>query len=233
MIYLLYVDGCYTSCIGVFIICYHTHCSNVVYIFFRQWADKQYWYHCENRGLNKQMNGFSKCHHRSLHTCCHSCREFNDDINISNWFTWNKMCTVSNFPCPILKVLKSTQVTLIPSSYVPLNSLWPGDAIWRHRSGSTLAQVMACCLMAPGHYWTNVDLSSVRYRGIHLGVVSLQWPNISVIKVSLNIIYLKLQPYCPWINELIIMNNNTISTCYIPTIKSCYKITHVVVKINC
>ena len=26
------------------------------------------------------------------------------------------------------------------------------DAIWRHRTGSTLAQVMACCLMAPIHY---------------------------------------------------------------------------------
>ena len=33
-----------------------------------------------------------------------------------------------------------------------VNSLWPNDAIWRHRSWSTLAQVMACCLMAPSHY---------------------------------------------------------------------------------
>ena len=32
------------------------------------------------------------------------------------------------------------------------NSLWPSDAIWRQRSGSTLAQVMACCLTAPSHY---------------------------------------------------------------------------------
>ena len=32
------------------------------------------------------------------------------------------------------------------------NSLWPSDAIWRHRSGSTLALVMACCLTAPSHY---------------------------------------------------------------------------------
>ena len=30
--------------------------------------------------------------------------------------------------------------------------LWPCDAIWRHGSGSTLAQVMACCLTAPSHY---------------------------------------------------------------------------------
>ena len=33
-----------------------------------------------------------------------------------------------------------------------INSLWPSDAIWQHRSGSTLAQVMACCVMAPGHF---------------------------------------------------------------------------------
>ena len=32
------------------------------------------------------------------------------------------------------------------------NSLWPNDAIWWHRSGSTLAQVMACCLTAPSLY---------------------------------------------------------------------------------
>ena len=37
-------------------------------------------------------------------------------------------------------------------SIVRVNSLWPGDAIWRHRSVSTLVQVMACCLMAPSHY---------------------------------------------------------------------------------
>ena len=32
------------------------------------------------------------------------------------------------------------------------NSPLPSDAIWWHRSGSILAQVMACCLMAPSHY---------------------------------------------------------------------------------
>ena len=33
-----------------------------------------------------------------------------------------------------------------------VNSLWPSDAIWQQRSGSILAQVMACCLTAPSHY---------------------------------------------------------------------------------
>ena len=37
-------------------------------------------------------------------------------------------------------------------SKTPVNSLGPSDAIWRQRSGSTLAQVIACCLTAPSNY---------------------------------------------------------------------------------
>ena len=33
-----------------------------------------------------------------------------------------------------------------------INLLGPSEAIWRQRSGSTLAPVMACCLTAPSHY---------------------------------------------------------------------------------
>ena len=33
-----------------------------------------------------------------------------------------------------------------------VNSLWPSDVICWQRSGSTLAQIMARCLMAPSHY---------------------------------------------------------------------------------
>ena len=33
-----------------------------------------------------------------------------------------------------------------------LNSLWPSDAKLQHLSRSTLAQIMAYCLMAPSHY---------------------------------------------------------------------------------
>ena len=32
-----------------------------------------------------------------------------------------------------------------------INSWRPSDTIWRHRSGSTLAEVMACCLTTPSH----------------------------------------------------------------------------------
>ena len=40
-----------------------------------------------------------------------------------------------------------------------IDLLWPSDTIWRHRSGSALAQVTACCLMAPSHYLNQCWLS--------------------------------------------------------------------------
>ena len=41
---------------------------------------------------------------------------------------------------------------VVLTGYIIFNSLWPGDAIWRHRTRSTLVQIMACCLTAPSHY---------------------------------------------------------------------------------
>ena len=44
-------------------------------------------------------------------------------------------------------------------------NLWPSEAIWRHRSGLTLAQVMACCLTAPSHYLKQCLSSVIRLIG--------------------------------------------------------------------
>ena len=49
-----------------------------------------------------------------------------------------------------------------------LNSLWIIDPKWWQKSGSTMTQVMACCLTAPIQYLTNVDLSLERAGGINL-----------------------------------------------------------------
>ena len=46
----------------------------------------------------------------------------------------------------------SVMQNALPRHDCVINSLGPSDAIWRQRSGSTLAQVMACCLTAPSHY---------------------------------------------------------------------------------
>ena len=48
-----------------------------------------------------------------------------------------------------LAIISLTAVSLSQKTFSKVlifNSLWPSDAIWRHRSGSTLAHVMACCL---------------------------------------------------------------------------------------
>ena len=35
---------------------------------------------------------------------------------------------------------------------IHLNSSWPSDTMWGHRSVSTIVQVINCCLMAPSNY---------------------------------------------------------------------------------
>ena len=59
---------------------------------------------------------------------------------------------------PVGDCLLSYEVTWLIES---INSLCPSDAIRRHRTTSTSAQVMACCLMAPSHYlnqcWLIID----------------------------------------------------------------------------
>ena len=80
-----------------------------------------------------------------------------------------------------------------------VNSLWPSDVIWPQGSRSTLAQVMACCLMAPSHYLNQCWLI----------IRKLQWhsflqekPPSSVTEISLKITYLKFCSNHPGTNEL-------------------------------
>ena len=48
--------------------------------------------------------------------------------------------------------------------------------LWRHRSGSTLVQVMACCLTAPSHYLNQcwLIISRVQWRQFHERYLSHQ-----------------------------------------------------------
>ena len=83
-----------------------------------------------------------------------------------------------------------------------LNSLWPSDAIRRQRSGSTLAQVMACCLTAPSHYlnqcwliiiWSQVTFIVGQFRKRCLNHQSLK----SIWKVHIwNYIQISQGPMC-------------------------------------
>ena len=57
-----------------------------------------------------------------------------------------------HFSAEELCKLKHTYVLSEKISMTSVNSMWSSDAIWWHRSGSTLAQVMALCCQAQSHY---------------------------------------------------------------------------------
>ena len=64
--------------------------------------------------------------------------------------------------CPVLHVniQKTWCRPLSKSECFPktINSLWHNDSIWWHTSGSTLPQVMVCCLMELSHYFNQCEL---------------------------------------------------------------------------
>ena len=61
-----------------------------------------------------------------------------------------------------------------------VNSLWLSDAIWCHRSVSTLAQVMACCLTAPSHYQNHhVSVMITHITGLGSGWSPVGWQAIT------------------------------------------------------
>ena len=63
------------------------------------------------------------------------------------------------------------------------NLLWPSDTIWRHRSGSTLAQLMACYLTAPSHYlkqcWLTMEGVAFIQEQFHQWPLLLAWFNFN------------------------------------------------------
>ena len=108
----------------------------------------------------------------------------------SNWF--NNILARRTLPSPIHK--RGMAVSPIWSNYPhSLYSLRPSDVIWRQRSGSTLAQGMACCLMAPGHYLNQCGLiiSEVQWHSIRIRAIPQEIPQPSITKVRLKISCLK------------------------------------------
>ena len=90
-----------------------------------------------------------------------------------------------------------------------VNSLRPSDAMWRHTSESTLAQVMACYLTAPSHYLNQCgliinDVQCHSYSGQEM-------PQPSITKICLKITCLKFHSNFPGANELKQKRHNSIA----------------------
>ena len=75
----------------------------------------------------------------------------------------------------------------------------------QHRFGSTLAQVMACYLLAPSHYLNQcwLTIKETLNAGIHSGVMFTWLLKISIPKLCLNFTHLKPQRHLSGTNELI------------------------------
>ena len=86
----------------------------------------------------------------------------------------------------------------------------PSDATWRHWPGSTLAQVMACCLTAPSTYLNQCGLiiSGVQWGSsdsqvqIQVFYSRMRQPQPSMNIFSLKMTCLKFLPNHPGANEL-------------------------------
>ena len=89
---------------------------------------------------------------------------------------------------------------------ITVNSFWPSDTIWL-RSGSTLAQVMACCLTAPSHYLNQcwLIISEVQW---HSYKSNFTRDASTITNIRLKITYLKFQSNSPGANELIHSHEN-------------------------
>ena len=82
-----------------------------------------------------------------------------------------------------------------------INSLWSSDAIWHHRSTSTLVWVVAWWHQTIT--WTNIDFSSVKFCGIHLRLISQEVLKNLIQTMSSEITILKLLIYLPGANHFI------------------------------
>ena len=69
----------------------------------------------------------------------------------------------------------------------------PRYTIWRQRSRSTLAQVMACCLTAPSHYLNQfwLIISKVQWHSSEGNFNHREKPQPLITKISLKITFLK------------------------------------------
>ena len=79
-----------------------------------------------------------------------------------------------------------------------VNSLWPSDTIWCQGLGSTLAQVMACCLTVSSQYLNQ----SKRSCDTQLKAILQEISQSSITKISLKITYLKFYSNLTGANEL-------------------------------
>ena len=137
-------------------------------------------------------------------------------LNILSWL-WSDLVQMSDANNSCWTKWLTTQILLEFSWYCVCmvlflqnssshdDSLRSSDAIWLQRSGSTLAQVMACCLTAPSHYLKQcwLIINKVQWHLSRASSQEMPRPSISITEINLKIAYLKFHSNFPGANELI------------------------------
>ena len=100
-----------------------------------------------------------------------------DAIELLKWFVSANM---------LMTIFESLEHTGLNFN---INWVWLSDVMWRHRTWSTLVEVIAWCLTTPGfdrnQCWRIInDVFSIRLRAI-----SQEIPKISILEMSLNITF--------------------------------------------
>ena len=106
-----------------------------------------------------------------------------------------------------------------------VHSLWLIYVIFW--SGSTLVQVMACCLTAPSHYLNQCWLSAMRSPGIYLKAISQIQPQLLFTVKCLEIAYLKIILNLQGNNELtvhssMVSHNSIVHSTWITKVRHWY-----------
>ena len=106
---------------------------------------------------------------------------------------------------PSASTVLTAVLDLFFKHFLAINSLWPSYAIWWHRSGSTLAQVMACCLAAPSHYLNQcwLVISKVSWHSPQCTTIKYLW-DTNMYNKNKNYIF-KLPSRSPrgqWFNDV-------------------------------
>ena len=104
-------------------------------------------------------------------------------------------------------LISSTKDDVLCSCLI-LELISPSDAIWRHRYGSTLTQVVASCLAAASSHNPNQCLLIINvFCGIQMMTISHAFLKISIHDMSLKMTNLRVQPHLPGANDLISFND--------------------------
>ena len=94
---------------------------------------------------------------------------------IVNWTLSNKIQRYLNQNTKVFFHWNASEnVVCEMAAFRPGGDKWPSDAIWRHRSRSTLAQVMACCLTAPSHYLNQCWLIISKFLWYSLDIIIIR-----------------------------------------------------------